>query len=631
MPTLTEILAAHRGLNAPILQPVRTTLVSEESVRGGVFAAKRAEAPGITDDLERIQNLPRRPFPTDAELDGYVRKWNSTLGISDAERGLCTCAKDFPNGCIKSLMPLQAWTLEEYSTTGGALGKLAVGGGKTGLDILLGMVRPGVKRIMLLLKAHLVDQFLDVDYRQWRRHFRVPNLDGRYAHESVPGRPTLFVYSHTDIQTPRNTGLLESLKPDLIIIDESQAFANPKSSRTIRLNRFFQKHPETEFVALSGSMNTKSINDYAHHALLALREQSPLPADPSTLRNWAKVIDPNVNDTLRAPAGSLRLFCEGVESVEEGIGRRVRETKGVVVSAESSCSLPLYMHTRRPPPMPEELREPFRILHVEKTRPDGEEPDTPFRLAQWGRQMACGFYYHWRFPKGESEDLISEWFERRAAWNKDVRTCMELNPEEGMDSPRLLENAAQRYHARYKGPLPVWASPTYLPWKEIEPKVQPVTAFRWLSNHLLDDATAWAVEQKAAGRGGIVWCEFSEFGQRLASRLGVSYYNGGDENAAALRAETGSRVVVCSIKGHGTGTNLQRFRHHLVTGVPADAGAWEQLLGRSHRHGQTEAVHYTVYQHTNELRGAMEKAMEKAAWIFKMDKCDQKLLLAQRD
>lgn len=224
--------------------------------------------------------------------------------------------------------------------------------------------------------------------------------------------------------------------------------------------------------------------------------------------------------------------------------------------------------------------------------------------------------------------MINQWFARRKAWHREIRDQLELSNEVQLDSPFLLTNAAMRANDGYKGPLPVWKSEHYANWMEVKDKVAPVTSFVWLDNHMLDDAAAWAAEQKG---GGIIWCEFSEFGNRLANKLGVPYYNGGDENSAALRAESGQRVVVCSIKGHGTGTNLQRFREHLVTGNPADGGAWEQLLGRSHRYGQTLPVTFYLYRHTEELRSALDKAYERAEWMYEHDKCDQKLLLAKKD
>lgn len=642
MASLSEILAAARQANpAPAPPPVPTSPLSARLGVTSVAIPPReiisdfSKAPVTeTEDLQRILRLPRRARPTETELDAMVAKWNGLLGTNP---GPCDCESRFAHlavPCIKSLNPLQAWGCEEFSTEGGLLSKMVVGSGKTGLDVLLAVTRGDIKIALLLLKPKLVEQFVKDDFPQWAAHFRVPNLRvpgmiGEYSEVHVSGRPTLYVYSYSALSQPKNTNLLAQLNPDLVIADESQNLSRTESSRTKRFVRHFQSNKQCRFVALSGSMNTRGIGDYAHHAALALRERSPLPVDESTVAKWAKALDPAPVNGVPTPIGKLAVFANVGEDAVAGVGRRVLETRGVVSSEESSTDVPLYVIPRAPPPIPDELERLMQQTRATGTRPDGEESETGFQKAAWLKQLANGFYYFYRFPRMEPEELILHWIACKKAWNKEVRTKLEHDFAEFRDSPKLLENAAKRYYSGYRGSLPVWNALNYEAWIEVKDKVQPVQAVKWIDDHILLDAVAWANERERAGEGGVIWCEFSEIGKRIAKSLGVDYYNGGDDALAALRKEDGRRVVVCSIKAFGTGVNLQRFHRALVVSNPADGGAWEQLLGRLHRYGQTKPVIFEYYDHTPELAGAFQKAYERALWIKKMDRCDQKLLLAK--
>lgn len=643
MPSLSELLAARKSdkpaparaaVNVPLSARLGLTdvAVPELAVMGEFHKAPVTES----QDLDRILALPRRPRPSENDLDALVAKWNGILG---ANPGPCDCEQRFAhlaNPCINSLRTLQAWGCEEFSTEGGLVAKLAVGDGKTGLDILLAMCRSDVRTALLLLQPALIEQFVKDDYPQWAAHFKVPNLNvprmlGQYPNVFVPGRPTLYVYSYSDLSLPKNTDLMIRLKPDLVIADESQNLANIRSSRTMRFVKHFQSHPECKFVPLSASMNTRGIGDSAHHFALALRERSPLPLDSNTVQTWAKALDPAPLNGIPTPIGKLRVLCNPGEDAVTGVGRRILETRGVIASEESSTDVPLLVTTRKPPPIPDELAKVMAATRATATRPDGEEAETSFQKAAWLKQLACGFYYFFRFIHGEPEETIYRWFARRKAWNKEVRSYLDTMPGEHLDSPLLLKRAAERFHNNYRGQLPTWNSYSYKDWVEVEDEVHPVQAIKWLDDHILNDAVAWAKEREAAGEGGVIWCEFIEIGKRVADALGVAYYNGGPLAKEGLRAEDGKRVIVCGIKAHHRGVNLQKFNRALVISNPADGDTWEQMIGRMHRYGQTKPVHYELYRHTPELANAMDNAMDRARWGSKIDKCQRKLLIAKRD
>ena len=59
--------------------------------------------------------------------------------------------------------------------------------------------------------------------------------------------------------------------------------------------------------------------------------------------------------------------------------------------------------------------------------------------------------------------------------------------------------------------------------------------------------------------------------------------------------------------------------------------AWEQLMGRKHRHGQlADEVRFQVYQHTDEFEGAFAQALQDAAYQQQTTGSRQKLLYATR-
>lgn len=631
-PSLTDRLGLGRTVVAP-----EHVIVAPSTLNEKLAASRRG--PEHTDELLRIKELPRRPRPEDGGdyFKSLQAKWDAKLRI-DSDVAPCDCAQRY-GFCIKHLTDIQAWALEEFAA-GEAddlaiVGKIGVGSGKTGLDVLLGMVRPGVRNVLLLLKANLVDQFIEVDFPQWSVHFRTPNLDSRYSSTFRPDRPTLHVYSYEEISSRKNSGKIKQIAPDLIIADEAQKLGNVKTSRTTRFMTYLRENPSTLYVPLSGSLNGKGISDNGHQYGMALGQRSPLPLNPETQKRWGKVLDQKEDEysgrgVASIPIGALEVFCKPGEDVVEGVGRWVNETPGVISSVELSCRLPLKLVTRHPLAIPPALAEAMSGTRATGARPDGEEAETSFQKALWLREMACGFYYRNRFPRGEPEELILKWMAAKKAWYKEVRAFLDGSAPENLDSPTLLANAAERWCRGYKGKLPVYESVNYPAWRLIKDKVQPEQSIVWLDDHLLNDAVAWAEERKAAGEGGIIWCEFTEIGRRIAKRLGVDYFNGQDWSPA-LRAETGDRVVVCSIKGFGTGHNLQRFRRHLVTSNPASAEIWQQLLGRPHRKGQTGAVQFDVYRHTQELRNALETAIDRADWIQRFDKEEQKLCFATRD
>lgn len=71
------------------------------------------------------------------------------------------------------------------------------------------------------------------------------------------------------------------------------------------------------------------------------------------------------------------------------------------------------------------------------------------------------------------------------------------------------------------------------------------------------------------------------------------------------------------------------FSRMLFVNPPADGAAWEQAIGRCHRQGQhADEVEVELYQHTDELAGAFQKACDFARFIEQTEGTPQKLCFA---
>lgn len=669
-----------------------TPYTANESMRywRGAPVAKSAE-------LDRIKALPRRALnvedPTTAAIwtrllrrdNAYSTRCQCT-GKGCESNPKCRCWQTWKEPCLMHLRPVQGWALQEAFEHGGMIGSIGVGKGKTGVDILLPMVIPGVQTAVVFVPSSLRAQFLG-DWWRWAEHFNVPNLVGASAFHPVPGRPRVHLVPYSTLSQTVNTDLLSRINPDLIIGDEAQSLKNPTAARTDRFMRAFRKPPgmpaqevftPPRYACHSGTFTTKSPRDFAHHCAIALRDGSPLPLDTKVLDEFTSALGelPGAN----AHPGELLTIATHAELTElrrlmgdneTDIARlifaqRFRETPGVVVTidgkprlgegpdegkaidlilTERACTLPdvpIDLPGLQPRLRGKTLQEIIEDVRRTWERPDGEELVEVIEFVRCVRELASGLFYKWRFPRKEAPEVIDLWFTRRKAWGKELRGYL-TNPQPYADSEYWATRAAMRWHLGYehegkrydpftrKGPLPVFESGAFLPWLEVRDTVHPEPAHVWLHPFLVDNAVEWL---KAHPTKGIVWYEHVAFGQELYRRakqagLNVPLYTGGDAANEQIREEDGTRSIIASIKAHGTGKNLQRFEYGLIGNPPSDGAAWEQLLGRWHRDGQrAPRVFGEVYRHTREYREAIDSAIGKANYIEKMTGSEQRLCYA---
>lgn len=650
-----------------------------ETSQGRPVAKFRQGQPvGPSEDLSRILALPVRELDVRDPLAAQL--WTKHLRRERSTPCDCVARWGF---CITDLRPVQGWALEEASDARGLLASIGVGDGKTGIDVLLPMAIPGVRTAALLLPPALKPQFLLRDLPQWSQHFKTPNLAGGVG-EFFDGRPTLHVITYNELSATKNSDLLSRIPHlDLIIADEAHALRDPSAARTIRFLRAFSRLPSTRFAALSGTLTTRSLKDYAHLSALSLRERSPLPIHPPTVDEWSAALDAtsSTQPFLKHPGVLLQAFGtftdeairaerDETERARMLFSRRFSSTYGVIATQDNELRCTLILEDRKVK-LPTEIdtegakqitpefqswleRSQVGIIGAAvnfvretKQRPDGEELIEVLEVARCVRQVATGFFYRWRFPRGETVEQIELWKKRRKAWRAEIR--QELNfPRENYDSPGNITRAAIRwfegYHAEVNGerkffpphtrsgPLPTFGAQHWLAWKEVHKTVLPETEAVWISDWLVHDAIEWALESP-----GIVWFEHDEFLSRARSvararKLDFGFYPGGKEASAKIILERGNRSIFASIKAHGEGKNLQHaFGRNLIVHPPSNGKVFEQLLGRTHREGQPrDEVIAAIYRYHSELRSDLESAENHARYIETTTRTRQRLNFAVR-
>ncbi len=576
-------------------------------------------------DLARVLALPKRPRPSESELRGRASALRARLGTGASS---CECKSKYNSPCCQDLLLTQALALGEAEAVGGLLGPIGVGHGKTLLDLLIAMVVPGCKVAVLLLPPNLKAQLLERDWHFYGQHWRLPNLAG--SRWIVPGRPTLHVVAYTELSSSRSSDLLTRLQPDVIICDEAHSVRNRTASRTKRFLRYLNEHKDVKLFCWSGTLVSRSLKDYAHLSNHALREGSPTPLEYPAVEEWAKALDPGDTRTF---AGALLGLCAPGQKLEQAWEQRLNDTPGVVSSPDSGgCKASLVISEFKAEP-PLKIKQMLSFLEETAERPDGEQLVDVMSVARAAKELSCGFYYRWRWPRKEPQEVIEKWLMVRKEWHKEMRERLQRSGE-FMDSPLLLTKAAIRWHDGYtyierdeegkevcrhtiephskKGPHPTWASEWWPAWREVRDTAQPETEAVWVDDFLVKRAVEWLREGP-----GLLWYEFKAFGEAVAAAYPEATLCGpGEEGNQKVLHLTGKESCIMSIKAHGTGKNLQAFNRNLIANPPSDGAISEQLLGRTHRTGQVaDEVTAEYFRHTEAFRNAIDKARGLSRFI----------------
>jgi hypothetical protein len=573
-----------------------------------------------SEDLQRILRLPRRAPPdlVSPRAEALVEMMTARFA---RQPGRCACRSIDPRReCITRLLPVQAWMLYEMGIVDGLLGAVAVGAGKTIVGILSVLALPRASQALMLVPPSLLEQLV-LDYQLLAQHFHVPRmvtLSGPAA--PVCGDPSRVVHvlPYSQLCRPDSSARLEQLQPDAIIADECDRLRATDSATTARVLRYFAAHSNTRFCGWTGSLTDAKITDFSHLAALALRYGSPLPLNPEVAEEWDRVLGAG---PVHAPAGALMQLCAPGEKLQEAWSRRIIETLGMVVTTganevitkDGTKAVELEVRERHAPPLPAEIQEALKSAR-NYVRPDGEELVDALSMIKCATEVALGFYYRWKFVRGELQEAILEWLAARKLYNRELREKLR-DRFEYLDSPNLCQLAAERYYGQRakRNDRPEWASQHWPRWLAIKDLVKPITEAVPISDYLINDAAQWGREHR-----GIIWYSDKWFGHRLAEVSGFPLHTGGPKAGLRLRMETGRTSIICSLDSHGRGRDgLQHlFSEQLIVGVPSSATRHEQLYGRLVRRGQSAGEVVTDgYFHTPELRKSMRMALQRTRYV----------------
>lgn len=538
-----------------------------------------------SEDFRRILALPRR---TPSGLDEIAKQLTAILRT--------------PNG-EQTLRPIQALALYEIGKYGGLFGPIRVGGGKTLLSLLAPFVL-GAKRPVLLLPAALKEK-TESERLRLAKHWRVAR--------------NLRLISYEELGRESKALELSFYRPDLIIADEAHRLKNRKAGVTRRVVRYMRENPVTKkawepeaapkFVAISGTMlKGGTIKAFAHILRWTHKQGAPVPMNDTDLDEWADALDEGANPFNRTRPGALlrmvseedRVQGDELRTARKAFHRRLVETPGVVSTAgdQVACSLYIRGETYE---CNDTTDDNFTTLRTKWETPDGWPLSMAAEVWRVARELALGFHGVWdpRPPQ--------DWMNARKNWAAFVR--------ETLSHSRTLDTELQVANACIRGDLP---DDEYRAWTDIKEtfRIQPKDV--WHDDGALLEAEAWIRKGP-----GIVWVAHSFFGDELERRTGVPYFRekGLDKKGNSLQSMadqiTAGRLkagpIIASAFACSTGFNLQPWSRSLLTSCLSEAGTLEQLIGRTHRDGQTaDTVEVDILIGCIENAESWEKARAEA-------------------
>ena len=581
-------------------------------------------ASGNLTEMERVLAIPLREVMIDDEaaihIAGY---WTETLRRHDDAPGL---------------RPGQGLVLDDlYNAAApvGVVGGLTVGGGKT----LISMLAPEVialatgtrPRTVVLVPAPLRKQWGRM-CTQWSEHYKFTVQDA---------------VSHGALSRPEGTDLLETLQPELIIIDECQAFRHLTSARTRRLIRYAVEHPTCRFVLLSGSLAADSIRDFAHLLELALRVGSVCPLSERELEKWCAVLDyrgePQAADwrsiwplvrkfsiacddpgPLKLRSGRIA-YSDRKSLAQRAFGRRLRTAPGVVLSTGGSCGASIRCAMYYPTDLdlslttPPSMASALRGLSNDWVLPDGELLVDALEVHRHSGTLAVGYYNRMVWEGGKNE----EWIEARRGWAAAVRNTLEYYSRPGFDSPALVEASVKAGFASSE------LIARYQRWVAVRDEANPYSETIWLdgAREWLQRCVAVKLWQVKDSRT-LVWWQSRPVAAALKD-MGLEVFGAGSDQPPD---STDNPAV--SIRVHREGANLQggmgneRGWHRNLILEPAANPAWnQQLIGRTHRQGQRAGTIYADwFAATWPLRKTVEDTIARAHCLQNLTSEPQKML-----
>lgn len=534
-----------------------------------------------TPELRRVLALPRR-VPDPAQLATLAEQLTALLKT--------------PNGTM-TLRPAQALALHDVRLCRGAYIPLEVGAGKT-LTSFFSAYILDAKRPLMVQPASMI-QKTEEDHVELSQHWELPT-NIRYVSYQTLGRLD-------------NKHWLEEYNPDLLILDESQFAKNYRAAVTRRIARWMAAHPTTMFIALTGTAMRRSLMDFGPILRWCLKDKAPVPKTNTELKEWAAALDENVHELSAFDVGALTAFSDGdddINAVRQGFRDRLNQTPGVIatIGEGENVGVPIRIRPLHYDVAPITDRHFWR-LRKKMLTPDDWQLMQGTEVWQRAKELALGFHGVW-VPRPPEE-----WRQARRNWNAFVRET--LSNSRTLDSPLEVANMCDA--GRLDNTL-------LEAWRAVEKTYTIKTAAIWHDDSALKVCLEWMRRHP-----GLVWTEHVEFSTRLAELSGCKYYGakGLASDGSSIKHAKPGVSAIASMDACKVGFNLQKIWHrNLITSCPEASLDLQQLLGRTHRTGQTEPVEVDVLLGCLEHIRAWRKALANAYAVRSTTGAQSKLLIA---
>jgi hypothetical protein len=535
-----------------------------------------------TSEFKRIKNIPKGE-----SFNKYQKEYLDSISLNRTFKHSISFKMKTWN-----IQSLALFHIEYYQ---GAFLPIGVGQGKA-LISLLAANEIECERPVLFVPAQLREQTKSFVIPEMKKHWKI--------------HPNLKVIAYSELSLAKNANMLEELSPDLIILDECHSLAHKTAGRTKRMSRYL-------CVAMSGTIATRSLKDWAHIAYWCLRERTPVPLNYNELTLWANCLDAKIDEDKVVHPGALMQFCKEGENARQGFRRRLVETPGVVASKEDDLGVSLRI-LKKEIEVPSKIKNMIREMKQTWTTPQGDIITEAVALWRHIRELSLGFWYKWEVEPPR------EWMEARRAWKSCVRETLKHN-RRGLDTELQVWNECENDFRKipYGAGNEIW-----LKWKQIKDTFKPNTIAVWEDDFALKACRDWLLNNYNC----ICWVENPEFGKALENLCGyianVTWSNGHKEKIKEISyskyfgagddfiLSTKANRIIASIGAHSQGKNLQKFNKNLIVSPPTSGKTWEQVLARTHRHGQqADEVTCEVFMHVEELEKSFEQARADARYL----------------
>lgn len=657
---LKKALAAQfesRGLKLKVAVSDKAAAVQLDSVEGKLRAKRHALEvtgnPAEYAEIRRICGLPVKAPLTSDEIESLNEEFLLARAYADSFRlwGVqCEALRDFRDeGGL-------------FSPIGVGWGKTIITQSVANLAYASGITKV-MLLVPSAVLVQLMQADFPFARRRVPISYPVHCFGGKSLHQrrmlARSGKRGLYVLPYSLLSQRDGSEILELVRPGLIIADEADALANRKAARTKRVMGYVEE-ARPKGVCLSGTITSKSIKDYYHLIKWCLDERCPLPLSANLASEWAAKIDSDARST--DSTGPIRPLVEWAQQnfpderiTEDTTGfrlaykLRLKSTPGVVATGDAEIGCSLILHNEPSPKPDDEDPEWARLEDLRKRvveqwlTPNGDEIEHAIHTWKWLYELSAGFYNELVFPTAgelaERESVSPQIAEQALAlakahhvshqnYAKALRKWLETRGRHGLDTPWLVGLDISKH-----GGANVGADLAFL-WEALKSSAEELREFA-LANRVhtgslqeldkkisrsfrdsrvirvcsykIDHAVDWARGRLPKGEGAIIWVEHQGVGLWAVEKLREAGLNplhcpaGDVHNERILDPANAKRLVVASMKAHGTGKNLQAFGFQFFLQWPRNAKIAEQTLGRLHRNGQQRSEVWTYTNTTSEF------------------------------